>query len=109
MPVTRSTTTHPTPRRASLPVRRSASLEPRGTSSPRTVRRSPMPERHHRIWLTVTRILGAITLLVIGGIHYQQYHYAFYSAIPTIGPLFLLNFVGGTTLGLFLLAPGKSR
>ena len=59
--------------------------------------------------LTVTRMLGAITLLLIGGIHYQQYHYAFYSAIPTIGPLFLLNFIGATALGLLLIAPGRSR
>jgi hypothetical protein len=59
--------------------------------------------------LAVTRTLGAITLLLIGGIHYQQYHYAFYSAIPTIGPLFLLNFIGATALGLLLLAPGRSR
>jgi hypothetical protein len=59
--------------------------------------------------LTPTRTLGAITLLLIGGIHYQQYHYAFYSAIPTIGPLFLLNFIGATALGLLLLAPGRSR
>ena len=35
--------------------------------------------------IAVTRMLGAIALLLIGGIHYQQYHYAFYSAIPTIG------------------------
>ena len=46
---------------------------------------------------------------MIGGIHYQQYHYAFYSAIPTIGLLFLLNFIGATALGLVLLAPGRSR
>src|ERR1700677_3296196 len=58
---------------------------------------------------TATRTLAAITLLLIGGIHYQQYHYAFYSAIPTIGPLFLLNFIGATALGLVLLAPGRSR
>jgi hypothetical protein len=59
--------------------------------------------------LTATRALGAIALLLIGGIHYQQYRYAFYSAVPTIGPLFLANFIGATMLGLFLLAPGKSR
>jgi hypothetical protein len=59
--------------------------------------------------LTVTRALGAIALLLIGGIHYQQYQYAFYSSVPTIGPLFLANFVGATVLGLFLLAPGKAR
>ena len=29
--------------------------------------------------------------------------------VPTIGPLFLLNFIGATALGLFLLAPLKSR
>ena len=54
---------------------------------------------------TLTRILGAMALLVIGGVHYQQYQYEFYSAIPTIGPLFLANAVGGTVLGLFLLSP----
>ena len=57
----------------------------------------------------VTRRLGAITLLLIGGIHYQQYHYAFYSSIPTIGPLFLLNSISATALGLFLIVPVKSR
>jgi hypothetical protein len=59
--------------------------------------------------LTVSRTLGAIALLLIGGIHYQQYRYAFYSAVPTIGALFLANFIGATMLGLFLLTPGKSR
>jgi hypothetical protein len=46
-----------------------------------------------------------MALLVVGGVHYQQYQYEFYSAIPTIGPLFLANAVGGTALGLFLLFP----
>jgi hypothetical protein len=54
---------------------------------------------------TATRTLGAVALLVVGGVHYQQYHYGFYSAIPTIGPLFLANFVAATVLGLFLLSP----
>jgi hypothetical protein len=55
--------------------------------------------------LTVTRTLGGLALLVVGGVHYQQYQYDFYSAIPTIGPLFLANFIAATALGLFLLAP----
>jgi hypothetical protein len=59
--------------------------------------------------LIATRTLGAFTLLDIGGIHFQQYQYDFYSAIPTIGTLFLLNFIGGTGLGLFLLVPFKPR
>jgi hypothetical protein len=68
-----------------------------------------MAERTHSRSLTATRTLAGITLLLIGGIHYQQYRYAFYSSVPTIGPLFLANFIGGTALGLFLLAPGKSK
>jgi hypothetical protein len=68
-----------------------------------------MAELTRRRSLTATRTLSAIALLLIGGIHYQQYRYAFYSAVPTIGPLFLANFIGATMLGLFLLAPGKSR
>jgi hypothetical protein len=58
---------------------------------------------------TATRTLGALALLVVGGVHYQQYHYAFYSAIPTIGPLFLANAVAATALGLFLLSPLRAR
>jgi hypothetical protein len=55
--------------------------------------------------LTVTRTLGGLALLVVGGVHYQQYQYDFYSAIPTIGPLFLANFVAATAVGIFLLVP----
>ena len=68
-----------------------------------------MAEQTRTPSLTVTRTLGAVALLVIGGVHYQQYHYAFYSSIPTIGPLFLLNSIAATALGLFLLAPVRSR
>jgi len=59
--------------------------------------------------LAVIRVLGAVALLFVGGIHYQQYRYAFYSSVPTIGPLFLLNFIAATVLGLLLLAPIRSR
>jgi hypothetical protein len=59
--------------------------------------------------LLAMRTLGALALLVIGGIHYQQYRYAFYSVIPTIGPLFIANFVAAAALGLFLLAPVRTR
>src|ERR671930_933080 len=54
-------------------------------------------------WLGV-RVLGALSLLAVGAVHLQQY-YALYSAIPTIGTLFVLNFAGATALGLGLLAP----
>lgn len=71
--------------------------------------RSPVGEPTPNRFVIATRTLGAVALLLIGGIHFQQYQYDFYSAIPTIGTLFLLNFIGGTTLGLFLLAPFKPR
>ena len=68
-----------------------------------------MAEQTRTRSLTATRTLGALALLVIGGVHYQQYHYAFYSSIPTIGPLFVLNFISATALGLFLIVPVRSR
>jgi hypothetical protein len=50
------------------------------------------------------RVLGAISLLAVGAIHLQQY-FELYSGVPTIGTLFVLNFVGATVVGLGLLAP----
>ena len=55
--------------------------------------------------LALVRLLAAISLLAVGGVHIQQYIVADYRVIPTIGPLFLLNFVGGTVLGLYFLIP----
>lgn len=54
-------------------------------------------------WVGV-RALGALAVLAVGAIHLQQY-LELYSAIPTIGTLFLLNFAGATAIGLGLLAP----
>jgi hypothetical protein len=50
------------------------------------------------------RIVGALALLAAGGVHLQQYVSAHYSAIPTIGTLFMLNFIGATVLAVVLLA-----
>jgi hypothetical protein len=55
------------------------------------------------LWLA-PRFLGALSLLAVGAVHLQQYNYL-YSTIPTIGTLFLLNFLGATAIGLGLLAP----
>jgi hypothetical protein len=54
--------------------------------------------------MLIVRVLGALALLVVGAVHLQQY-FALYSAIPTIGTMFVLNFAGATALGLGLLAP----
>jgi len=54
--------------------------------------------------LWAVRALGALSLLAVGAVHLQQY-LNIYSAIPTIGTLFLLNFAGATAIGLALLTP----
>jgi hypothetical protein len=51
------------------------------------------------------RVLGALLLLFVGADHYYEFAARHYSAIPTIGTLFLLNFVSATIVGLVLLTP----
>lgn len=55
--------------------------------------------------LLIVRVLGAILLLFVGADHYYEYAVDDYSVIPTIGTLFLLNFISAVIVGLFLLAP----
>ena len=56
-----------------------------------------------RAWLGA-RFVGALALLAVGAVHLQQY-FELYSTIPTIGTLFVLNFLGASAIGLGLLAP----
>jgi hypothetical protein len=51
------------------------------------------------------RGLGALLLLFVGADHYYEYSVNHYSVLPTIGTLFLLNFISATVIGLILLAP----
>jgi hypothetical protein len=51
------------------------------------------------------RYLGAVSILVVGGIHAQQYYDAYFRVVPTIGPLFLLSFIGAAVVGGVLFAP----
>jgi hypothetical protein len=53
----------------------------------------------------VARYLGAISILLVGAVHAQQYYDAYFSVVPTIGPLFLLSFVGAGVVGAVLFAP----
>jgi hypothetical protein len=53
----------------------------------------------------IARYLGAISLMVVGVIHAQQYYYAYFSVVPTIGTLFLLSFVGAGVVGATLIIP----
>jgi hypothetical protein len=54
-------------------------------------------------WL-VPRFLGAIAVIVSGIVHLETY-FGPYREIPTIGQLFIVNFVAATLIGLVLLAP----
>jgi hypothetical protein len=68
------------------------------------------PDSRWHVWLVaLVRLLAAASLLAIGGVHIQQYIVQDYRVIPTIGPLFLLNFIGGTVLGLYFLVPVGRR
>jgi hypothetical protein len=53
----------------------------------------------------LARYLGAASILVVGAIHAQQYYDAYFSAVPTIGTLFLLSFIGAAIVGVVLFAP----
>jgi hypothetical protein len=53
----------------------------------------------------VARYLGALSLFAVGAVHAQQYYYAYFSSVPTIGVLFLLSFIGAGVLGVALIAP----
>jgi hypothetical protein len=71
-----------------------------------TPRRAPWGSRRGRRGAgEVARYLGAISILVVGAIHAQQYYYAYFRVVPTIGTLFLLSFIGAATVGAVLLAP----
>jgi nucleoside recognition membrane protein YjiH len=64
------------------------------------------PARRDRmIVLRSARAIGAVSLLVAGAVHLQQYTVDHYSVVPTIGSLFLLNFIAATIVGLILLTP----
>jgi hypothetical protein len=53
----------------------------------------------------VVRVLAAFLLIFVGADHYYEYSVDHYSVLPTIGTLFLLNFLSATIVGLILLAP----
>jgi hypothetical protein len=53
----------------------------------------------------LTRYLGALALLGVGVDHIEQYYVDSYSALPTIGTLFALNFASAALVALALVAP----
>lgn len=68
-------------------------------------RRARLARRERLRWgWLVARGLGALAVLAVGAIHLEQYNGP-YAAIPTIGTLFVVNFVAATVIGMALLAP----
>jgi hypothetical protein len=53
----------------------------------------------------IARYLGAVSILLVGAVHAQQYYEAYFSVVPTIGTLFLLSFISAGILGTVLFAP----
>lgn len=49
--------------------------------------------------------LGALAVLAIGVAHIEQYAVDDYSTVPTIGTLFLLNFVASIVIAVGLIGP----
>jgi hypothetical protein len=62
-------------------------------------------DRRHGRAGEVARYLGAVSVLLVGAVHAQQYYDAYFSVVPTIGTLFLLSFIGAGVFGAVLFAP----
>ena len=54
---------------------------------------------------TLLRVLGGLAVLVVGGVHLEQYFAVHFGVVPVIGPLFALNFASAVVIGLGLLLP----
>jgi hypothetical protein len=68
------------------------------------------PHTHTRFssHATVTvRVCAALLVLFVGADHLYEYSHDDYSVLPTIGTLFLVNFISATLVGALLLAPVK--
>jgi hypothetical protein len=63
------------------------------------------PPALQRRALAFARYLGAAALLAVGVDHIEQYYVNYYRAVPTIGTLFLLNFISALVVALALVAP----
>jgi hypothetical protein len=64
-----------------------------------------LPTRHRSIIAQASRYLGALAVVATGVAHIEQYSVDKYSTVPTIGTLFLLNFVAAIVIAVGLIAP----
>lgn len=69
-----------------------------------------MPVNHSRSMLArIALVVGALAVLATGADHLEEYAANQFSTVPTIGTLFLLNFIAATAIGLGLLIPLPRR
>jgi hypothetical protein len=60
---------------------------------------------YHPVIARTLRYIGAFAVLATGVAHIEQYTVDNYSTVPTIGTLFLLNFVGAVVIAIGLIVP----
>jgi len=53
------------------------------------------------------RLAAVIAILIVGGVHLQQYFSFGIRSIPTVGVLFLLNAIGAATVAVMLMTPWR--
>jgi hypothetical protein len=75
--------------------------------SPSTHRADParLGTQQRSIIAQASRYLGALAVLATGIAHIEQYSVDNYSTVPTIGTLFLLNFIAAIVIAVGLTAP----
>ena len=61
--------------------------------------------RKRTIFAQLALALGAVAVLAAGADHLYEYWVNGFSTVPTIGTLFLLNFISATLVGIGLLLP----
>ena len=66
-----------------------------------------LPQRWSRRELVVeiARYLGAVSILLVGAVHAEQYYEDYFSVVPVIGTLFLLSFTGAAAVATVLFLP----
>ena len=64
-----------------------------------------LPAGQRAIAVQAFRYLGALAVLATGVAHIEQYSVDNYSTVPTIGTLFLLNFIAAVVIAAGLVAP----
>ena len=84
-----------------------ASAPSHAAPTPGALRARPAAWRSRRrdVVVELARYLGAVSILLVGAVHAEQYYEDYFSIVPTIGTLFLLSFVGAGVVGTVLFLP----